>query len=1321
MPLPCRESHARRTLRVVGLPFLLLCGAGLGAQTLAASGSSGAPVFDDAAFLRELDVRLARAAADSSTDSPRLRGVGARLIEERVRGWQTRWLASVPPGRKADAAELTRRDTLRGDLMHRLEGVVRQRLAGFEGRTGVAQPLGSSHHTAADGPVMAGRGSMAGHVSPWWIGSTWVEVYTASGGYVGATPISSVNGAWSIGVDAGTYYVKTSNSSGLIDQAWPHQPCAFAWVNPRDDCGASPITILADGGVTGIDFALPRGGRVAGVVSAAATFVPLSAVRVDILDEQGRHRTAATTDATGLYTSDQGLPTGTYYATTDARQAGPAPGFLGEGYDSVPCQFGACSGALAPIEVTSPDTTEGVNFSLDPAGALSGTVTDASTGLPVSSALVAVFTATGSEIASGYSRADGSYVLGGLPAGSYKVAATRYSTSVGEVWSGHPCAAYLPADCDLGAADPIQVSTGATTGGVDFTLASVGSISGRVTRSDTGAGIGNVAVAAGRDSGSRVLIKSFANTDADGSYTVGGLPPGDYHVWTAAARGYGALNFVDQLLGGVPCVSCPYWGQLPDSLHGLGDTVAVSSGSTTPGVDFALDPGGRIAGTVTRAGTGVAVSGLADVYSAPALAKAASASIIGGAYVAIGLPTGRYLVEAHGWNGEVPRVFANVPVDRLALGTPIGVTAGATTAGINFALQVGGGITGRVTRGDSGGSSRYPSVSVYTASGRVIAGGGSTDTDGHYATQDGLPSGQYFVMATSQDGDLVPRLYKDVDCPAALGCDPALGAPVSVSASNIVTGIDFSLPVAGRVTGRVTDQATGLPIAGLSVRVAAVTSSGRWLEFPALTGLGGDFEARGLTAGVYYARVDAGGSGYVDEVYDDVPCAGCDIRTGRRVDVRAGLPTTGINFALSRGGAISGTVTKPGGVVDTTVEAYTDAGTLVRTSTVAADGSYRIDGLPAGSYRLLAVLLRPSYGVLYNGVACPNRACDVTTGTPVGVTAGAATTGVDFAMPATGSISGFVRDTAGNPAWGGSVFLFDGGMAPVLADGSYHLSGVPAGDHYLGTSVEGLVNEVYANIACAGCDPVTSGATPVTVMGGALTSGVDFALDGGGSIGGTVRFGGKGLGGARVQVRKAGSPASAQAVTSLDDGSYAVRGLPPGTYYATAEHDGYEVRLYNGLPCPGPCDPTSGTPITLVGSGAVNGIDFALAPESLSFYTLEPCRLLDTRSAAGALGGPALSCAGDRNFPVAGTCGVPFEARALSVNVTATGGTAQGHFRLHAGRTAAPTASSLNYTPGQTRANNAIVPLGILGEIGIYCGQGSGTAHAVVDVNGYFK
>jgi hypothetical protein len=73
------------------------------------------------------------------------------------------------------------------------------------------------------------------------------------------------------------------------------------------------------------------------------------------------------------------------------------------------------------------------------------------------------------------------------------------------------------------------------------------------------------------------------------------------------------------------------------------------------------------------------------------------------------------------------------------------------------------------------------------------------------------------------------------------------------------------------------------------------------------------------------------------------------------------------------------------------------------------------------------------------------------------------------------------------------------------------------------------------------------------------------------------------------------------------------------------------------------------------------------------------------------------------------------------VNVTVASPTANGHLRVYPAGAAVPNASTINYVAGQTRANNAIVPLGGNADLVVACFQASGTVHFILDVNGYFK
>jgi hypothetical protein len=125
----------------------------------------------------------------------------------------------------------------------------------------------------------------------------------------------------------------------------------------------------------------------------------------------------------------------------------------------------------------------------------------------------------------------------------------------------------------------------------------------------------------------------------------------------------------------------------------------------------------------------------------------------------------------------------------------------------------------------------------------------------------------------------------------------------------------------------------------------------------------------------------------------------------------------------------------------------------------------------------------------------------------------------------------------------------------------------------------------------------------------------------------------------------------------------------------------------------------------------------------LDFYTLHPCRLLDTRSATGPAGGPALAPGGQRVLTVAGRCGIPATAKALAVNVTVVGAPQAGHVRFFPGNAQPPNAAIVNFSAGQTRTNNAILMLASSGTGTLAVGNYTSAAflNMVLDVNGYFQ
>jgi len=147
--------------------------------------------------------------------------------------------------------------------------------------------------------------------------------------------------------------------------------------------------------------------------------------------------------------------------------------------------------------------------------------------------------------------------------------------------------------------------------------------------------------------------------------------------------------------------------------------------------------------------------------------------------------------------------------------------------------------------------------------------------------------------------------------------------------------------------------------------------------------------------------------------------------------------------------------------------------------------------------------------------------------------------------------------------------------------------------------------------------------------------------------------------------------------------------------------------------------PAAGGTFTDSGLGLCHS---ALPRATTGFYTLSPCRVLDTRQAAGSSGGPALTSGGTRTFPVGGLCGVPADAVAVAANVTVVNPAAGGFVQLYPAGGPAPATSTVNFTTGRVRANNAILSLGPGGQAtALAVLAGSGTVDLVVDVTGYFR
>jgi uncharacterized repeat protein (TIGR03803 family) len=367
-------------------------------------------------------------------------------------------------------------------------------------------------------------------------------------------------------------------------------------------------------------------------------------------------------------------------------------------------------------------------------------------------------------------------------------------------------------------------------------------------------------------------------------------------------------------------------------------------------------------------------------------------------------------------------------------------------------------------------------------------------------------------------------------------------------------------------------------------------------------------------------------------------------------------------------------------------------------------------GVSDGSYPYAALVLDGSgilYGTTHNG--------------------GASDKGTVFKLATSGSGFALVHSFAGG--------VDDGAYseAPLILDATGFLYGTT-----LNGGAAGLGQGTVFKLKTDG----TSFALVHAFMGGASDGANPFysATQGsGGVLYGTTFNGGTGSEGTVFQVKTDGSGfALLHSFTGgASDGAFPYASVVQGSsgnLYGTAPiggfgNDGIVYKIASigpppPTPTPTPTRTLTRTPTqtpTFTRTATRTPTPTRTPPIGRDYFAVAPCRLIDTRGPNGPLGGPALAAGANRDFSVTGACGIPSSAVALAVNVTVTQPTAAGSLTIFAAGNPMPGTSSINYSAGQTRANNAVVAPNSAGAMTVHCTQTSGTVQFLLDVNGYFR
>jgi len=978
------------------------------------------------------------------------------------------------------------------------------------------------------------------------VNNAWINARAVSGPY-DAWGNTNPDGTYTVhGVFPGTYHVQ-SGAQNLIEEYWQE-------VYHRE--GASEVDVTS-GTVTGIDFSLVDGptiGTLRGRVIAEGTTTGIPGVDVQVWRfEDDQHITSATTDINGdfVFTNLAPSPDTGYKVYFDTSLSN-----VGNNKDYV-ASFWAANGEPGVIDpnlmridfptVPDPATGPGTDlgeFGLATGGSISGTVHAPGGGsLPAGIGVSAhSFESGGEGLPGAMVDGSGNYHIRGLPApATYRVQADAWHTDLVSVfyWT------FTESTFDHWTATAVQVEVASATEDIDLHLLQGGSISGTVTTDLGQTPVPDFPVSASlmNDPLGRGYWHG-ASTAADGTYTITGLPDGEYEVRTDAREG----AFANQTYP---------------------DAVPVVAAVDTPDIDFDLVAGGRITGRVTQIVGGI-TEPLVNIR------VEASDFVTGewrsdghtdadGNYSIGALTQGRdYRVQVRPWDHPDPQFFNFVGEfydDELfwELASPVSVPIGAGVteqSGIDFEIALGGAISGIVTAGGTPVQNVYVSANLF--SGADYGNGANTDHNGFYIVR-GLPADTYRVHANAWPQPYVSEYFDDTTqwhlaTPVSVQVVPE-GGPIPITGA-----IDFDLGPAYTIGGRVTEADGTTPIPNIEVTASGLDVSS-WSQ--AWTNGDGDYEIRSLDPGTYEVAAETYGTDF--------------IRQRQEVDLTSG-DVNGVDFALQIGAVMSGRV-----YVDANDDGVYDAGEeragvwisasdyitghQISSGLSDAEGLYEIRGLGAGSYRLhlsegehnlVPMYYERAFGW---GDAQPVDLTEVG-GVPQDLP------NIDFRAIQGYEIRGLVfYDANGdgiqqpeeqalnniniNADFQGG-FWVDHNWTDSKADGTYTLRGVYPGSHLVSAHAGGTpyASELFKLI---GGLPVGtyqwSDGDQVDVSGGDAT-GIDLSLELGGGISGHVKDASSdaALGGIDLYVNHFDGDGLWWGATTDSNGDYLVNGLSPGEH-----------------------------------------------------------------------------------------------------------------------------------------------------------------------------
>lgn len=673
--------------------------------------------------------------------------------------------------------------------------------------------------------------------------------------------------------------------------------------------------------------------------------------------------------------------------------------------------------------------------------------------------------------ASVYTGEDGTYTLGRLPAGEYKLLFTP------AWWNSGLMSEWWDNSADEWSATPLTLGSGESLTSISPTLSSGGSVSGVVT-DESGAGIEGVSIVAhGSESWGAV---GWAETDASGAYVIAGLPAGEYRIEfrTSATT---------------ESVVAEWWDDAAD--FDTATPVAVAPGIDTADISPQLARGNSVSGTVTD-GTGAPISGvIAELVSLEGMVEGDAAwTDDAGSYTIRGVPDGDYRVRfstEHASVAVAGEWWEDAAREEDA--TVLSLSGGTEVSEVSPVLSAAGAISGTVAD-ESGVPVTDASVGVFgydEAVGDFLWLTSTwVDEEGRF-TVPGLVPGAYKIRVhAAGSSELLGEWWRDAP-------DQESAEVVTVVAGETTAGIDVRLDASGVIAGTVTDE-DGTPVANVTV----TASNGEGVGVMVSTDENGSYRVPALRSGDYKVQftTEWASSEVVGEWWNDVRHQA----DATSIAVIEGETVSGVDAQLSPGARVAGTVTDGDGqpLPNASVHVYTgDDADPIASGWTNGDGGYVIRGLLPGDYRM-QVSSWDDRGLLTEwwNDAQTREAADV-----LEIQAGAALEGVDLTLAESdgsvletydATISGRVVDEAGRPIPGATVSLEDadrpaGDGVFVREDGTWSTFQLAAGRYriYATATIDGQTVTRWWQDA-----PDKESSDVITVAVGEQRTGIDIVL-----------------------------------------------------------------------------------------------------------------------------------------------------------------------------------------------------------------------------------